>query len=308
MNSKLLPLMSTALFIMPWSMVSNASAQDSITAVAVDSHMVSLIGALTDGKFEQLDILSRENIPAAMLSREVRVGVSARRWTDLEVAKFEKLTGYRPTELYFTADVVAVLANEENPNQEVTLQQLRDVFGCNDDVLPTRWSTWGEETETPLMLPFAVDEGLKLHHTFHEWVTCKEGTYAATQFVADEEGLEEALDDNEQALAYVTYSKRWQEANILSVVDDRGDRYDVNKETILSGRYPLSSVYYLYLDLPPHRNYFSPSEKQFIELALSQEHQSVLNRYGFISLPEQAIWRNYVKLGLEPPIVEGGYK
>ncbi|WP_156980955.1 PstS family phosphate ABC transporter substrate-binding protein [Vibrio galatheae] len=293
---------------LPLGFVASLHAEEPVSAIAVDSHMVELVNALTDGKFPRLDILSREDVQAAMLNREVRVGISARRWTDLEVAQFEKQTGYRPTELYFTAGVVAIIANNDNPNHAISLDKLRSVFGCHQDLLPARWSQWGESNETPLMLPFAIDEGLKLHHKFHQWVTCREGTYASTQFVVDGAALEEALDDSEAALGYVTYSKRWEGFKTLSIIDDRGEIFDVNKETILSGRYPLSSVYYLYIDLPPHRNYLTDSEKKIVGMVLNDDNREIFNEYGFISLPSQAILRNYVKLGLQEPRVEHGYK
>ncbi|CAK2992537.1 conserved hypothetical protein [Vibrio crassostreae] len=40
----------------------------------------------------------------------------------------------------------------------------------------------------------------------------------------------------------------------------------------------------------------------------SHGYQSVLNQYGFISLPPEAIQRNKVRLSLEEPAIEGGYK
>lgn len=37
-------------------------------------------------------------------------------------------------------------------------------------------------------------------------------------------------------------------------------------------------------------------------------YQAVLNQYGFISFPTEAIQRNKVRLSLEEPAIEGGYK
>ena len=37
-------------------------------------------------------------------------------------------------------------------------------------------------------------------------------------------------------------------------------------------------------------------------------YQGVLNQYGFISLPPEAIQRNKVRLSFEEPAIEGGYK
>ncbi len=278
-----------------------------ISSVAVEESLLPLMENLVSEKQAGLDLVGTHNIPMMMINGQVQVGISSRKWTDKEVAKFQNEMGYKPTELYFTADVVAVLANKDNPNNFVTMDEVIDVFGCNKEIIPVRWQKW-QEGDSPVMEPYAIDGGLKLHQKMNQWVTCKPDYYAATQYVVDGDELVEKMDSSEASIAYVTYSSDWDEYKLLSIVDKRGDRFSVNKETILSGRYPLSSVYYMYLDLPPHRNYFSDSEKLFINLALNSELKAQLNEYGFISLPEEAIRRNKVRLGLEQPTIEGGYK
>jgi hypothetical protein len=46
----------------------------------------------------------------------------------------------------------------------------------------------------------------------------------------------------------------------------------------------------------------------FVGLTLSDNSKAVLNQFGFISLPIEAIHRNRIRLRLEPPLIEGGYK
>ncbi len=278
-----------------------------INSVAVETSLIPLMNQLVMDNSDGVDLIGTANIPQMMINGDVQVGISSRKWTDKEVAKFQHEMGYRPTELYFTADVVAVLANKDNPNSFITMEEVIDVFGCNQEIIPARWQKWNDG-EPPVMEPFAIDGGLKLHHKFNQWITCKPNYYTATQYVVDSDELVDKMEASEASIAYVTYSSMWDEYKLLSIVDKRGDRFSVNKETILSGRYPLSSVYYMYVDLPPHRNYLSDSEKRFINLALNSEHKEQLNQFGFISLPEEAIRRNKVRLGLEQPLIEGGYK
>ncbi|MFM2590115.1 PstS family phosphate ABC transporter substrate-binding protein [Vibrio sp. TBV020] len=302
-NWKPLPILGFALFSS--QVFAESEAQKEL--VGVDSHLVPLLKELVVDLEEPPEIQALNNIPGAMINREIRVGISSRKWTDFEVAQFELETGYRPTELYFTADVVAFLANVDNPNNALPIDVIRSVFGCQETLTPVRWAEWGSE-DSPVLQPFAVDGGLKFHKKFTEWTTCKEGTYVSTQFVVDEKALISKLDGEKASVAYVTYVDRFDQYKLLSVTDDRGVTYDLNKETILSGRYPLSSVYYMYLDYPPHRDYLTDDEKKFIGLALDTSIKETLNDFGFISLPEEAIRRNKVRLGLEKPIVEGGYK
>ncbi len=129
------------------------------------------------------------------------------------------------------------------------------------------------------MLPFAIDHNLNGHTTFSSWVECgTEGEYAHTQFLADLPDLGNKIEDEEAAVVTRFYSDQISDVKWLSVVGNNlGVNYDLNKETILSGRYPLATVYYMYLNIPAHRKGFTEQEKFFVGLTLSEEHQGVLD-------------------------------
>lgn len=306
---KIIPVLVAALMV-SGSLHVHSKPMNSRVSVAVESNISPLIEELMNAKELELSTLSTSNIAESMISRDAKVGISSRKWTDIEMARFNQRYGYRPTELLFTADVVAIIANEDNAASSVTLAELKGVFGCSSQPEFLRWAQKdnSDDAVSPYMLPFAVDQDLTMHRKFSSWITCKDGEYVNTQYLATTEDLLEKVDSDESAIGYAVYSDQIEEAKWLSIVDDMGMTYDVNKETILSGRYPLANVYYMYLDLPPYRDTFTEQEKFFIGLTLSQEHQDVFNQFGFISLPEEAIHRNKVRLSLAEPIIEGGYK
>ncbi len=108
------------------------------------------------------------------------------------------------------------------------------------------------------MLPFAIDHNLKGTPPFQSWVECgTEGEYAHTQFLADLPDLISKIEDEEAAIGYTVYSDQISDVKWLSVVDNLGVNYDLNKETILRSRYPLATVYYMYLNIPAHRKGFT---------------------------------------------------
>ncbi len=281
--------------------------------VAIEPNMEALVEDLLKSQEIDLELLLSDSVPEQMIMQRSRVGITSKKWTDKEVARFDMRYGYRPTELMFTADVIAILANEDNPATSITVAELIDVFGCSNDPKHPKWSSSsdarnGESLDTH-MLPFAIDHNLKGHTTFSSWVECgTDGEYAHTQFLSDLPHLINKIEDEEAAIGYTVYSDQISDVKWLSVVDNLGVNYDLNKETILSGRYPLATVYYMYLNIPAHHKGFTEQEKFFIDLTLSEAHQEVLNQYGFISLPPEAIQRNKVRLSLEEPAIEGGYK
>ncbi|GAL18046.1 phosphate ABC transporter periplasmic phosphate-binding protein PstS [Vibrio maritimus] len=277
------------------------------SVVAVEPNLVPVMQALVDAKQLQIDVQQSTDIPNSLTNENILLGISSRKWQDEEVARFTHLRGYRPTELFFTADVIAIIANKDNEAKSVTLTELRSVFGCNEQPRVTRWRD-SEGNELDPMVPFAIDNQLKGHEKFSSWVSCDNSEFAMTNFVVDKQALLSEVSGQKGAIAYSVYTDQLNGQNILKVTNKFGESYDVNKETILSGRYPLASVYYMYLDLPPNREYFNEQEEYFIGLTLSYDQKQTLNQFGFISLPPEAIQRNKVRLRLAEPMIEGGYK
>lgn len=281
------------------------NAQHSV--VAVEPNLVELMQALVQAEQLAIDVQATQDVATSLTKDNLLLGISSRKWKDDEVAKFTHLRGYKPTELYFTADVIAIVANQDNPVKAITLAELRDVFGCDQQLNVTRWRD-SQGTELGAMVPFAIDDQLIGHDTFAKWVSCDKAEFTTTNFVIDKSALITEIAAQPDAIGYSVYTDDLNDQNLLNVINDFGESYDVNKETILSGRYPLASVYYMYLDLPPNREHFNQQEEYFIGLTLSDEQKSILNQFGFISLPPEAIQRNKVRLRLAEPMIEGGYK
>ncbi|MFA0087218.1 PstS family phosphate ABC transporter substrate-binding protein [Vibrio sp. 10N.261.51.F12] len=278
-----------------------------VSVVAVEDNLIPLMKALIESKELNISVTSSGDVPYSITKNGLKMGISSRKWKDREVAQFVEKYGYKPTELYFTADVIAILANDNNQTSSISLAELKTIFGCNSSPEVVRWADKNGQRGEP-MVPFAIDEQLVMHREFSTWVTCSEGAFTATHFVPDQQALLSELNGDVNALGYTVYTDNMTDNKVLNVINNLGETYDVNKETIFSGRYPLASVYYMYLNLPPNREYFNEQEEFFISLALSDEQQSVLNDYGFISLPIEAVHRNRIKLGLEKPMIEGGYR
>jgi phosphate transport system substrate-binding protein len=297
--------LSCGMIVSPLLHAETLGAQHS--KVAVEANLVPLIEALIQARKLDIDVLASEDIATSLTKDNLLLGISSRKWQDDEVAKFTHLRGYKPTELFFTADVIAIIANQDNPIQAVTLAQLKDVFGCNQQLNVTRWRD-SQGTELGVMVPFAIDNQLIGHDTFAKWVTCDNAEFATTNFVIDKPALLSEISAQSDAIGYTVYTDDLNDQNLLNVINNFGESYDVNKETILSGRYPLASVYYMYLDLPPNREHFNQQEEYFISLTLSDAQKPTLNQFGFISLPPEAIQRNKVRLRLAEPMIEGGYK
>lgn len=284
-----------------------ARAQSPNSVVAVEPNLVPLMKALVEERQLDIRVIGSEDVPFSITNQRLKMGISSKKWQDREIAQFQQKFGYKPTELYFTADVIAILSNEKHSGQKITLAEVKKLFGCNPSPEVIRWKNDDGSSGDPLV-PFAIDKQLVMHEEFSSWVACDESSYVSTQFVPDLKAFKNKLSSQGGAIGYVVYTDQFENSHPLKIIDDLGESYDVNKETILSGRYPLASVYYMYLNLPPNREYFNEQEEFFVGLTLSDNSKAVLNQFGFISLPKEAIHRNRIRLRLEQPIIEGGYK
>ena len=116
-----------------------ASDVRDIGLVAIEPNMQGLVEDLLKSQEIDLELLLSDSVPEQMIMQRSRVGITSKKWTDKEMARFDMRYGYRPTELMFTADVIAILANENNPATSVTVAELIDVFGCSNELKHPKW-------------------------------------------------------------------------------------------------------------------------------------------------------------------------
>ncbi|MGY5450185.1 substrate-binding domain-containing protein [Agarivorans sp. MS3-6] len=256
-----------------------------------------------------LGIIKTATVAQHFIEGKGQIGISSQRWLDSEMASFTQRYGYQPTELFFSSDAAAIMVHPDNPLNAIDMQTLGKVFSCRNSELNYHWHDLVVSLSEDLgqVKPFAVTNELAQHRQFSELVACDNGADSnAVQLSRSQ--LSETLNSQPAAIAYTLYASDYQGAKALQLIDKQGEYFDLNHQTILSGRYPLANVYYLYLNLPPQGHYSHPAYKQFIQYAQTEDAQQVLSQFGFIPLPEEALHRNLVTLGQISPEISGGYK
>ncbi|MDN2483147.1 PstS family phosphate ABC transporter substrate-binding protein [Vibrio agarivorans] len=279
---------------------------NSSETVIVEPELVPLLTKAIEQYQYDVVIEPENDVQQAMLAGQARIAISSRKWTDEEVGRFYEKYAQNPVMLYFTADVAAILVNPDNPVKAVSMSDLRTIFGCHENEQFVRWQ--GSTEVGDYVQPFAVEGELASHKNFTKLVECQPGTYSTTHYLADREALDDKLDDEPNALAYTVQVDPDQAEHALEIITDEGESYSIDKETILSGRYPLSNVYYLYLTPKSAQVDNDKPVLPFIELVTQEQDSELFQGSGFMSLPATAIVRNRVELKLQTPIVEGGYK
>lgn len=305
---------STLTYMLPLALFASSAYADSSKTIAVENELNTVVNELISTATLSNHLLTEQSndIQKVMIEDGVKIGISSRRWLDSEVAVFKDKYGYKPTELYFTSDAIAILVNEDNPIKSISINALADIFGCQSSLKSIQWQTvspvLANNTELAQVHAYSVNGDLSAHRNFTKMITCYDGQKTATKSLNSREDLIDTIESKENAIGYTVYQSQDKDIKRIDIIDKNGESFGLDHETILSGRYPLANVYYMYLNLEPTNNSLSPQQTAFVNYVMTPEAQQTLTNNGFINLPAAAITRNKVVLKQQQPEIQGGYK
>ncbi|WP_305811278.1 PstS family phosphate ABC transporter substrate-binding protein [Photobacterium leiognathi] len=305
---------STFTYMLPLALFAASAYADSHKTIAVENELNTVVNELLSTATLNNQLLTEQSndIQKVMIEDGVKIGISSRRWLDSEVAVFKDKYGYKPTELYFTSDAVAILVNEDNPIKSISINALADIFGCKSSLEPVQWQSvnpiLANHSELTQVQAYSVNGDLLAHRNFTKMITCYNGQKTATKALNSRKDLLDTIEDKENAIGYTVYQSQDKDIKRIDIIDKEGETFGLDHETILSGRYPLANVYYMYLNLEPTNSSLSSQQTDFVNYVMTAEAQQTLVKNGFIGLPPAAIERNKVVLKQQQPEIQGGYK
>ncbi|WP_060987979.1 PstS family phosphate ABC transporter substrate-binding protein [Photobacterium leiognathi] len=305
---------STFTYMLPLALFAASAYADSHKTIAVENELNTVVNELLSTATLNNQLLTEQSndIQKVMIEDGVKIGISSRRWLDSEVAVFKDKYGYKPTELYFTSDAVAILVNEDNPIKSISINALADIFGCKSSLEPVQWQSvnpiLANHSELAQVQAYSVNGDLSAHRNFTKMITCYDGQKTATKSLSNRDDLIDTIESKENAIGYTVYQSQDKDIKRIDIIDKNGESFGLDHETILSGRYPLANVYYMYLNLEPTNSSLSSQQTDFVNYVMTPEAQQTLVKNGFIGLPPAAIERNKVVLKQQQPEIQGGYK
>ncbi|WP_305403405.1 PstS family phosphate ABC transporter substrate-binding protein [Photobacterium leiognathi] len=305
---------STFTYMLPLALFAASAYADSHKTIAVENELNTVVNELLSTATLNNQLLTEQSndIQKVMIEDGVKIGISSRRWLDSEVAVFKDKYGYKPTELYFTSDAVAILVNEDNPIKSISINALADIFGCKSSLEPVQWQSvnpiLANHSELAQVQAYSVNGDLSAHRNFTKMITCYDGQKTAIKSLSNRDDLIDTIESKENAIGYTVYQSQDKDIKRIDIIDKNGESFGLDHETILSGRYPLANVYYMYLNLEPTNSSLSSQQTDFVNYVMTPEAQQTLVKNGFIGLPPAAIERNKVVLKQQQPEIQGGYK
>lgn len=214
---------------------------------------------------------------AALINNTVGIANASRKIKDEEIAEAQA-KGVNPVEFIIARDAIAVIVNPENPVNELTLQQISDIYSGKI----TNWRDVGGEDRPIVKLSRETNSGT--HVYFLETVLRLGSKEDKTLFSTDtlllpsSEGIISEVRDNPNAIGYDGLGYVPDDLKMIAIAKEAGAPYVLPSiETVNDKSYAIARDLYMYTNGEP-----SGAIKEYLEWILSAEAQQIVAELGFV--------------------------
>jgi phosphate transport system substrate-binding protein len=206
---------------------------------------------------------------AALINGTTDLATSSRSIKDQEVQAVKKKYGADAVATPVAKDGVAVYVHESNPVQELTQDQLKNIY--MGDIV--NWKDVGGK-DAPIVI-YSRENSSGTYVFFKEHVLGKEDFAAAAQTLPGTAAVVNAVARERNGIGYggAAYAKGVKEVRFVA---GDGKGYLPTAENVASGKYPLSRPLFVYSRGAP-----SGEAKQFLDYCLSKEGQGIVTQVGY---------------------------
>ena len=216
---------------------------------------------------------------AALINKTTDIANASRKIKDEEKQSAEK-NGVDPHEIEVARDAIGVIVNSENPVQQLTLQQISDIYSGKF----TNWKQVGGEDRPIVLLSRESNSGT--HVYFLEQVVRLGNGKDKTLFSPDtlllpsSEGIMAEVRQNPNAIGYDGLGYITPDVKTLAIAPkDGGDYVKPSVETVNNGKYPIARPLFMYTPGAPQGDV-----KTYLDWILGPEGQKIVGELGFVPL------------------------
>jgi phosphate transport system substrate-binding protein len=218
---------------------------------------------------------------AALIEGTVEIANCSRRFEPSEIEQAKKNRGKEPREFMVGHDALAVYVSKSNPMEEITLEQLADIYGEGSKV--ATWSQLG------VKMPDGADEIIRVSRQSNS------GTYAyfreailgkgrdfklGSRDMHGSKDVVELVSKTPQAIGYSGMGYAIPEVKTLRVAKKAGDRfYAPTVENTLSHVYPIARELFMYTLGEP-----TGATKKYMDWIHSPAGQAIVVKSGYVPL------------------------
>jgi len=214
---------------------------------------------------------------AALVNGTVDIANASRRIKDEEVTE-AKSNGVDPLEHIIARDAIAVIVNPENPVNELTLQQISDIYSGKI----SNWSEVGGEDRPIVRLSRETNSGT--HVYFLETVLRLGNSDDTTLFSTDtlllpsSEGIIAEVRQNPNAIGYDGLGYVPDDLKTIAIAEEEGGAYVLPSiPTVNDKTYPIARDLYMYTNGEP-----TGVVKEYLDWILGTDAQQIVADLGFV--------------------------
>jgi phosphate transport system substrate-binding protein len=221
---------------------------------------------------------------AALINGTVDIANSSRKLEPEELEKARQNTGKEPQEFIVGYDALAVYVHKDNPLQEITIEQLANIYGEGGDI--NKWSQLkitNAACSSDEIIRVSRQSNSGTYHYFREALLGKTRDFKlGSRDLHGSKDVVELIGKTPCALGYSGMGYATHEVKMLSVAEKAGEPfYPPTVENTLNHAYPISRPLYMY-------TLGEPSEhiKKYMEWLLSPTGQKIVEESGYVPLPK----------------------
>jgi phosphate transport system substrate-binding protein len=191
-----------------------------------------------------------------------------------------KANGINPVEFVVARDAIAIIINRNNPIQQLTLQQISDIYSGKY----TNWLEVGGADRPIVRLSRETNSGT--HVYFLEEVLRLGDSGNKTLFAPDtlllpsSEGITSEVRDNPNAIGYDGLGYVTPDVKVVAVAAEPGGAYIYpSADTVNNQTYPIARDLYMYTAGEPQG-----VEKDYLTWIFSPEAQAIVTELGFVPI------------------------
>jgi len=214
---------------------------------------------------------------AALINATVDIANASRQIKPEEIAEAQA-KGIDPVEHVIARDAIAVIVNPDNPIQQLTLQQISDIYSG----IYNNWQQVGGEDRPIVRLSRETNSGT--HVYFLETVLRlgqkdKKTLFSTdTLLLASSEGIINEVRQNPNAIGYDGLGYVPKDLKMIAIARQKGESYILPSiATVNNNTYPIARDLYMYTAGQP-----VGAVAAYLDWILSDEAQAIVAELGFV--------------------------
>jgi len=252
----------------------------------------------------QIQAAGSSTAPPALTEATSNLGPMSRKMKSREIESFEKRYGYKPTAVRVAIDALAVFVHKDNPIKGLRIDQVDAIFSnnrkCGADKDADRWGDLGltgDWAGKDIQL-YGRNSVSGTYGYFKKKALCK-GDFKNS--VNEQPGSASVVQSVSASLNGIGYSGiGYKTSGVRALaLSKKGDNYvEANMANAISKKYPLSRFLYVYVNKHPNKP-LAPMDVEFLKMILSKSGQKIVEKDGYIPLPNSVVQKELKKLGVK---------